>query len=81
MFDYYTSLGVLDVRPTTLAGFQPNIPLLQNLYMYHPADRWHILLHYLLHHVICAIVLRFARRVASRRHRDAASYANLSVFC
>ena len=47
MFDYYTSLGVLDVRPTTLAGFQPNIPLLQNLYMYHPSDRWHLLLHHL----------------------------------
>ena len=34
MFDYYESLGVLEVSRTTLPATQPNDPVLTNMFMY-----------------------------------------------
>ena len=34
MFDYYESLGVLEVTLTTLPDTQPNDPVLTNMFMY-----------------------------------------------
>ena len=34
MFDYYESLGVLEVTKTTLPDTQPNDPVLTNMFMY-----------------------------------------------
>ena len=33
MFDYYESLGVLEVTPTTLPDTQPNDPVLSNMFV------------------------------------------------
>ena len=34
MFKYYESLGIVDLREMTLAGSQPNDPILANMYLY-----------------------------------------------
>ena len=34
MFDYYESLGVLEVTPTTLPATQPNDPALSHMFVY-----------------------------------------------
>ena len=36
MFEYYKSLGVVELTMTTLPGSQPNDPVLTNLFMYDP---------------------------------------------
>ena len=33
-FDYYETMGVLEVTPTTLPGTQPDDPLLTNMFVY-----------------------------------------------
>ena len=38
MFDYYESLGVLEVTLTTLPDNQPNDPVLTNMLMYQTGD-------------------------------------------
>ena len=38
MFDYYESLGVLEVTLTTLPDTQPNDPVLTNMFMYQAGD-------------------------------------------
>lgn len=34
VFEYYEAIGVLDIRKTTLAGSQPNHPILTNMFTY-----------------------------------------------
>ena len=43
VFEYYEDLGVVEVRKTTLAGSQPNHPILTNMFMYqeNPPDDNH----------------------------------------
>ena len=33
VLDYYVSKGVVDVTPYSLPGYQPNLPLLDNMYL------------------------------------------------
>ena len=39
MFEYYESLGVLEVTPTTLPDTQPTDPVLVNMFLYEPSGR------------------------------------------
>ena len=33
VLDHYSSLGLVDVTPISLPGYQPNLPVLQHMYL------------------------------------------------